>query len=118
MARQTLHEATRRFAGCSRLNLAAARKRTGISLEEIAETTKISLRFLRAIEDEEFEKLPGGIFATSYLRQYAAATGFAEENLLARYDEWRGPGEVVEAAERKPQQSQRSLLVRWLHEFR
>lgn len=63
-----------------------SRKKAGISLEEIAEGTKISVRFLRAIEDEEFDKLPGGIFSTSYLRQYAAAIGYPEAELLAHYN--------------------------------
>jgi len=61
------------------------RSRSGISLEQIAEETKISIRFLRAIEAERFEELPGGIFARSYIRQYAAAIGFDEEELLRRY---------------------------------
>ncbi len=67
------------------LNLATARQKQGISLEQIAEATKISMRFLRAIEDEQFEKLPGGIFNTSYLRQYAAAAGLEPGELLAQY---------------------------------
>src|ERR1017187_709592 len=57
------------------LNLPGRRKALSLSLENIADSTKISIRFLRAIEDEEFEKLPGGIFNTSYLRQYAPALG-------------------------------------------
>src|SRR5579871_4187073 len=69
----------------ARLDLTRFRKRAGVKIEEIAEETKISLRFLRAIEAEEFEKLPGGIFTTSYLRQYAAAIGFNEAELLAHY---------------------------------
>src|SRR5271154_6284629 len=69
-----------------RLDLARSRKQEGISLEDIADQTKISLRFLQAIENEEFEKLPGGIFSTSYLRQYAAAIGYDEAELLAHYN--------------------------------
>jgi cytoskeletal protein RodZ len=65
--------------------LAQHRKRNGVTLAQIAESTKISVRFLRAIEAEDFSHLPGGIFARSYIRQYAAAIGFDEEQLLARY---------------------------------
>jgi cytoskeletal protein RodZ len=61
------------------------REHKGLSLQQIAEKTKISMRFLIAIENEEFSKLPGGIFDTSYLRQYASAIGFEESKLLARY---------------------------------
>lgn len=83
---------------CTRsLDLSGTRRAKGVSLEEIAERTKISIRFLRAIEAGEFEKLPGGIFNTSYLRQYAAAIGFDEGELLAHYESTvnlsQGPGD-------------------------
>ena len=67
------------------MDLRSSRQRKGVSLEQIAEATKISIRFLRAIEAEEFEKLPGGIFATSYLRQYAASVGVDENALLGHF---------------------------------
>jgi len=73
--------------------LAQHRKRGGLTLEQIAESTKISLRFLRAIESEDYAKLPGGIFTRSYIRQYAAAIGFDEEELLGRYHEQVGSPE-------------------------
>lgn len=68
------------------LGLESRRIKNGVSLEQIAESTKISIRFLKAIEDEEFDELPGGIFDTSYLRQYATATGFDEAKLIAQYE--------------------------------
>lgn len=68
-----------------RLNLSRLREQSGISLRAINEATKISMRFLEAIEAEEFEKLPGGVFTTSYLRQYAQAIGFPVDDLLAHY---------------------------------
>jgi transcriptional regulator with XRE-family HTH domain len=67
------------------LSLAQQRLGRGISLEAIAQATKISRQFLEAIEAEEFEKLPGGIFNTSYIRQYAAFTGIDELSILERY---------------------------------
>ena len=79
----TLVPSARRVPGSRTLELGKLRLKRGVSLEEIAETTKISMRFLRAIEDEEFEKLPGGIFRTSYLRQYATAIGLEEAKLIA-----------------------------------
>ena len=66
------------------LKLAEARQRRGLSLKDISESTKISLRFLEAIEAEEFEKLPGGVFTVNYLKQYAAAIGYPEEDLVRR----------------------------------
>jgi cytoskeletal protein RodZ len=93
------------------LQLATSRQKKGISLEQIAELTKISIRFLRAIEDEEFEKLPGGIFSTSYLRQYAAAVEVEEAKLLAHYDRLMNPPVTVETSVPAPE---RSLIDRWL----
>lgn len=69
----------------SSVNLQELRHRKGLSLEEIADKTKISTRFLRAIEAEEFDKLPGGLFDTSYIRQYARAIEAEEEDVLRRY---------------------------------
>ncbi len=66
-------------------NLSRVREDSGISLEDVAEKTKISVRFLEAIESAEYEKLPGGIFGVSYLRQYAAAVGLSEDPLLGAY---------------------------------
>ena len=65
--------------------LAAIRRTRGISLEQIAASTKISIRSLEAIERGEFRKLPGGIYTTSYLRQYARAIDYDEDALLACY---------------------------------
>jgi cytoskeleton protein RodZ len=61
------------------------RQRKGISLESIAENTKLSVRHLQAIESGEFRKLPGGIYDTNYIRQYARAIGFDEAKLLGFY---------------------------------
>jgi cytoskeletal protein RodZ len=91
-----------------KLDLARSRKQEGILLEDIADQTKISLRFLQAIENEEFDKLPGGIFSTSYLRQYAAAIGYNETELLAHYNRKMNPSSGVN--ERRDV----SLLDRWL----
>jgi cytoskeletal protein RodZ len=61
------------------------RQRKGISLETIAQDTKLSVRHLQAIESGEFRKLPGGIYDTSYIRQYARAIEFDEALLLSFY---------------------------------
>ncbi|HEY2012371.1 MAG TPA: helix-turn-helix transcriptional regulator [Bryobacteraceae bacterium] len=67
------------------LGLATIRRNRGISLKQIAETTKISIRSLEAIERGEFRKLPGGIYTTSYIRQYAQAIDYDEAAILAVY---------------------------------
>jgi cytoskeletal protein RodZ len=95
------------------LDLRHARKQTGISLDEIAARTKISSRFLQAIEAEEFEKLPGGIFATSYLRQYAAAIGYDATALLEYYNLKVNP-QAAGHAEPQSKKGRRNVLDRWL----
>jgi cytoskeletal protein RodZ len=67
------------------LGLATIRGNRGISLEQIAESTKISIRSLAAIEQGEFQKLPGGIYNTSYIRQYARAIDYDESAILSYY---------------------------------
>jgi cytoskeletal protein RodZ len=67
------------------LPVAAERSRRGVTLEEIRDTTKIGMYFLQAIEKGEFHKLPGGIYATSYIRQYAEAAGVDESTILKHY---------------------------------
>ena len=67
------------------LGLATIRRNRGISLAQIAELTKISLRSLEAIERGDFSKLPGGIYNTSYIRQYARAIDYDESVILSRY---------------------------------
>ncbi len=68
-----------------RLDLSALRQHKGLSLRQIADSTKISLRFLEAIEEGEFDVLPGGIYDISYIRQYAREIGCEEAKLLAYY---------------------------------
>jgi cytoskeletal protein RodZ len=93
------------------LDLRKSRLNKGVSLEDIAENTKISIRFLRAIEAEEFEKLPGGIFTTSYLRQYATAIG-VEETLLLQYYHTKLDGRL-ETLEVRVEEGTKPLLFRF-----
>jgi len=61
------------------------REQRRISLEEISQSTKISTRFLHALEDEKFEQLPGGIFNKGFIRAYAQQLGLDEEEMIASY---------------------------------
>ncbi len=66
-------------------NLRREREMRGVSLEEISAATKIGVRFFKAIEDEDFSKLPGGIFTRSFIRAYARYLGLDEDPLIAEY---------------------------------
>jgi cytoskeletal protein RodZ len=61
------------------------REQRGISLEAISNTTKISARMLRAIEDEHFDQLPGGVFNKGFVRAYARQVGLDEEETVGDY---------------------------------
>ena len=62
------------------------REMRGVSLEEIAESTKIGTRSLRALEQEDFEKLPGGIFNKGFVRAYSHFIGIDEDQALADFE--------------------------------
>ena len=61
------------------------REMRGITLEEMSESTKISARCLRALETQEFDKLPGGIFNKGFVRAYAHHVGIDEDQAVADF---------------------------------
>ncbi len=61
------------------------REQKSISLDDIALSTKIGTRMLRALEEEKFEQLPGGIFNKGFVRAYARHVGLDEEQTLSDY---------------------------------
>ena len=63
------------------------RELRGVPLDEIAQSTKISIRFLRALEENRFEDLPGEVFVKGFIRSYGQAIGSNVDELLAAYHE-------------------------------
>src|SRR5436305_702958 len=61
------------------------REMRGVTLDEIAESTKIARRSLEALEQENFDLLPGGIFNKGFVRAYARYLGIDEEQAIADY---------------------------------
>jgi cytoskeleton protein RodZ len=62
------------------------REQRKITLDEISLSTKISTRFLLAIEEEHFDQLPGGIFNKGFVRAYARSVGVDEAQAVADYE--------------------------------
>jgi cytoskeletal protein RodZ len=58
----------------------------GISLKEIADATKISRRFLEAIERNDHRTLPAPVFTRGFVREYARYVGLAAEDMVNRYN--------------------------------
>ena len=73
-----------------------------VSLEEVSKATRISERFLEALENENWERLPGGVFGRGFVRTIARYLGLGEESLLAEYDLARG--ENTNLAHAKPEE--------------
>jgi cytoskeleton protein RodZ len=65
--------------------LREARERRGISLEALARTTKIGVATLRALERNQVDHLPGGIFLRGFLRAYARQVELDPEDTVRRY---------------------------------
>jgi cytoskeleton protein RodZ len=61
------------------------RQQRKIELDDISASTKISTRFLRALEEEQFDQLPGGIFNKGFVRAYARHMGIDEDQAIADY---------------------------------
>jgi len=64
-----------------------AREAQRLTLDAAAQHTRIRVAYLQALEDEEFGKLPGPIYAKGFLRAYAAALGLDSNELVAVYPE-------------------------------
>lgn len=80
--------------------LRLAREERGIPLREISDETRISIRYLEAIESGDFKRLPGGIFNRSFVKAYARCIGYDEKKAVEAYsrslqDSGEGSDEVV-----------------------
>ena len=62
-----------------------AREKKEISLDDVSNVTKISARMLRAIEEEQFDQLPGGVFNKGFIRAYAKHLGLDAEEAVTDY---------------------------------
>jgi len=61
------------------------RELRGIPLRDVSEATKISLRHLQALESDEFEHLPGGVFNRGFVRAYAQFIGVDPDAMVDAY---------------------------------
>ena len=81
-----------------------------ISVEEIAESTRINHVFIEAIEHDRFDELPAVAFVRGYLKAYSDHVGLDTADVLLRYEQWLvqedGAGETP-ATETQPKQKWR-----------
>jgi cytoskeletal protein RodZ len=65
--------------------LRRARQERGISLDDVARDTRLSKRYLLALEDESIQELPGGPYNRAYVRTYAGYLGLDPDTLVRDY---------------------------------
>lgn len=65
--------------------LRKAREAKGLSISDIEKATKIQSRYLEAIENNDFDKLPGDFYVRAFIRQYAQIVGLDGKELLSQY---------------------------------
>jgi cytoskeleton protein RodZ len=70
--------------------LSEARTRRGVDLDQVHAATGIRPRYLRAIEQEDWEALPEEFYARSFIRKYAQFLGVEPEPLVEEYRRQRG----------------------------
>jgi cytoskeleton protein RodZ len=62
------------------------RARRGVSLEEIARTTRVAPRYLEALEADAYDDLPAPVFIRGFIRAYCQALGESPNDALTCYD--------------------------------
>ena len=80
-------------AGSGRLTagevLQQERLRRGLSEKEIADKLHITVHYVKSIESNSYEKLPGAIFAKGYIKSYALLLGMDEDEMVVMYDSYQ-----------------------------
>jgi cytoskeleton protein RodZ len=79
--------------------LKRTRENQKVTLDQVATATKISTRMLKALEDEKFDQLPGGIFNKGFVRSYARFLHIDEAQALSDYVQASGEANQPAAAE-------------------
>jgi hypothetical protein len=88
--------------------LVRAREARGLTLEDAERDTRISRRYLQALESEQFDAIPAPVYARGFLRSYSQYLGLDPQEMLARFPRDDEPAQPVErAAPNRPQRQQR-----------
>ena len=79
------------------------RLRRGLDLDKVAAETKIGRHQLEAIEANQFDRLPGGVFARSFIRQYARMLELDDDEILTELkQQFEEPADTAPVAEPQP----------------
>src|SRR6185295_1010406 len=77
--------------------LRLAREERGVPLREVSDQTRISIHYLEAIEINDYNRLPGGIFNRSFVKAYARYVGYDEKEAVEAYTRYmRDAGDLTD----------------------
>lgn len=91
--------------------LREARLQRNLSLDELQQITKIQKRYLEAIENNQFELMPGTFYVRAFIRQYASAVKLNGDELVALYDGKHNPPAVEDVIAFEPLDESRAQKV-------
>ncbi|MFD1426226.1 transcriptional regulator with XRE-family HTH domain [Kroppenstedtia sanguinis] len=90
--------------------LRETREAKGYSLEQVQQSTKIHIEYLRALENDQFDSLPSPFYVRAFLRSYAHCLGLDAQPLMDRYERMAIPGGVPRRQPLAPQGMEREDL--------
>jgi len=92
-------------------NLKAKREALGLSLRDVFDQTRVSVNYLQAIENEDFNLLPEPVYAKNFIKTYARALGVDEKTIIDRYDAYLDSLKILENVTPKEEIARRGLLT-------
>ncbi len=95
------------------MRLKEIRVSRGIKIGDISDMTRISLRYLAAIEEGEFCRLPGDIYARGYIREYARCLGVPFRDAISEYESYLEKEKGCENS--RPLNTERKTFLRKLN---
>lgn len=94
--------------------LKAAREEAGLALADVAERLRLSTTIVKALESDDYERLPGAAFVKGYLRNYARLVGLPADDIANLYQQIRDEEQPAETVEVLPPAPQRRSGLIWL----
>ncbi len=90
--------------------LRAQREKKGITLDQAAADTRIREKFLKALEDSDYQSLPGAVYTKGFLRNYAEYLDLPTDELVVQFHQERGQAEPARTFEPMRPIMRRSLI--------